>query len=163
MNLRKTVDFAITLTLHPRLFSLSIDEQYDIAKKEFLECLKKRKFDIRYTIIAELTMAFNIHLHGIMCIVGVRSKCCLAYLNDLFRQSKIFGRQRLVKVIDDFDKWMEYLAKDYKKTWNALHCRNPIMFDTDDEISTDIAFEIFQLSDANAPPPGKDLDKKLEE
>lgn len=114
----KSVTYAFTVTLHPKLYTKSIQEQYDST---YLELAKRLKcLPAKVELIAEITpMNKNIHYHGMIQFLA-KSKDHILDFIDLFRQSKIFGYKN-IKQIEDQPGWQEYIFKDILHTVTLLN------------------------------------------
>lgn len=120
-----SVKYAFTITLHPSMYKLPIDEQYDQTYLELITRLKS--LPTKVCLIAEITQYnYNVHYHGTMQFI-VKSKDHQLDFINLFRQSKIFGFKN-IKQVDDEDGWKSYIIKDLDKT-RILLCRPPVIID----------------------------------
>lgn len=137
---KKSVPYAVTLTLNPYFHVFALEQQYDIVDQALKDIMKKSKFEPDLTMICEVTLRMNLHFHGIVTLNGFTLPVnCLRYVNDMFRDVKyknrqIFGSQRCIKPIDNWPVWQTYILKDVDKTRNILYCRHPIMFDCHESV-----------------------------
>lgn len=104
------VDYALTITLHPRLYKMLPDEQLAQSIPE----IKKLLSNYRYSLVYEFTKSFNIHFHAIVSTCRTYSSVSL-HLHNQFRRSKYCGNI-YVRQIEDWDKWVNYLKKDLSST-----------------------------------------------
>jgi len=127
-----SVDYSFTITLQPRLFVKTIEDQYDITFVEV--CRKLNSLISTHTIIAEITPTnYNIHYHGIIKFHRP-SKSHMKDFKDVFRGSKMFGFTQ-IRQIEDFGGWVEYIMKDLYITKDILN-RPPIIVDEYDILNT---------------------------
>lgn len=126
--LSRTMAFAITLTIRPKYFPLSLERQLDISEADILTFLSD--MDSRGFIIAEITKNANIHYHGIidMNLQNRYHQKIDLYIKDYFRYSNKIGFV-CVKPITDEVRWSQYIMKDLNST-NAFLERNPIRFNS---------------------------------
>lgn len=123
---QRTYQVAVTLTLKPKLFTESVDEQYQRAKLE-LNVLKN-VYNLRLTLVVEFTKSYNVHLHGFCDLpmkIGRKNPCHRLY--DIFRDSKVFGFACIKECTED-NIWLEYISKNLTYTTSELS-HSPIMFD----------------------------------
>jgi len=130
--------YAITLTLKPKLYNHTIEEQYDLAKPIIT--------NLHYgqmTVVAELTKSFNVHFHIIL--KRDKSLRCIGpkgrpvsferSLYDRFRNSDIIGYVNIKKCTDK-SGWISYISKDIQTT-KADMARRVVVIDELNE------FEVF--------------------
>lgn len=130
MTAVRYLDFAITLTMKPRLFKNKLEDQYDMLKDEITRLTKFNSC----IFVCELTKSMNVHAHG---LVRARSKR-LVY--DIFRSSNIIGFILVKPKVSE--GWLDYMFKDVKETKETLFCRHPLMINTTaNEIEFDLGFE----------------------
>lgn len=101
---------AITLTLRPKYYSMSLEEQLHLSSNEI-----KALNNVQYHVIAELTPNYNIHYHGVIQIVKPNKYSLLRQLYDITRKMEIIGFC-CIKPLDDYEVWQSYIYKDYDKT-----------------------------------------------
>jgi len=100
--------FAVTLTLRPKWYALSIDHQFQLARDEIDNlCIE------HIHVLAELTKSWNVHFHGIMNAPYER------VIYDIFRKSKIIGFV-CVKELDGSNRWADYCYKDVHKSQSEM-------------------------------------------
>lgn len=122
--------YAVTLTLHPsfRLRKTS-QEQYDKVK----DVVKSFFSPYKASIIMELTKNADVHVHAM-----IESKQCLAKLNytlkNRTRHFKELGFS-MVKLVDDYYGWIDYMVKDLAETSELLR-KEPIIRDSLDILPT---------------------------
>lgn len=117
MAQKVTQRYAFTVTLKPRMFNHTAEQQYDKTQEQLSLLLKAIGYEV--SMCAELTKGMNIHYHG-----TINFKCEPTVLPDKlfidsFRRSNIFGFIN-IKPINDEPKWMEYISKDLEVTRNAI-------------------------------------------
>lgn len=144
---RFTQDYAITITLDPRIREFSTTHQHDIMRYNIENVIKKRIVEavmsyldvkpstlppIYLTLVAELTKSFDVHYHGIISFPLVyKIRDPAIFLRNVFRErykgnpakmeSKDFIGFICLKPIDDWTKWTDYITKDiisYKERLN---------------------------------------------
>lgn len=118
-----SVDYAFTLTLRPKLFSKEPEMQYEDTYQVVI-----KRFEMlatKYTIVAELTKAYNIHYHGIVQFNLSDRKDCQKEFYKAFRNDVLIGFVN-IRQIDNMGKWTEYIRKDVYRTTNVIHRRSII-------------------------------------
>jgi len=89
--------------------------------------LKLSGMTSHYSLVAETTRNYNLHFHSILKFPFIKGKNYLKYINDEFRNDKMFG-YICVKQVDNESGWMDYLRKgltDFKCSVG----RPPILYD----------------------------------
>jgi len=124
-NGKRTIQYAFTLTLNPRLFSKTPEEQFD-ATRSAIDSLTFS--GARVTAIFELTNSFNVHYHGLVDFEYVKDRNYIKLLHDYFRKLPLLGSQRCIKVVDDYQGWVDYMFKELGRT-SADTMRFPIVRD----------------------------------
>jgi len=119
-----SIDYAGTLTLRPKLFVHTPEQQIDLARTEIKVCL--RTLCAQYTCIAELTKSYNIHFHLICKVLMLGQKNTLRKLYDCFRKSTIIGFC-VWKPVTEYKVWTDYMTKDTIKTYSELFCQHPVI------------------------------------
>jgi len=119
-----THDFAITVTLNRHQKRLEPQKQFEVSAHLLSSMLSspanRRTMALRATIVTELTVNSDIHYHVIIkCQYDKSVRSYKIYLENLFRNSKIFGFV-CVKPVEHYDKWVEYIKKDVQKTFDLL-------------------------------------------
>jgi len=107
-------DYAITVTLHPKVRKFTAEQQYDkfahdVVLIELLKLFPKS----RLSLVCELTKSYDIHFHGIISFNMALLKANTnvpRWFRDKFRNQSIIGFV-LCKVIDNKDVWIEYILK----------------------------------------------------
>lgn len=122
-----SVDYSFTITLKPKgLFCLEPEQQYDAAVKHIND--KLLALTMSHTIVCELTLSYNIHFHGICCFnISRKDKNCQKEWFKCWRNDPYVGFTNLRQVTDK-NGWLEYMAKDFDKTYLALN-RRPLIYD----------------------------------
>lgn len=119
---RYSVQYAVTLTLNPKLYKYEISDQYDKTRELVRDC------PFKVTCIAESTSQYNLHYHCVMSVklpVKDARKAIFDWHRKLLKE---FGKQMVVKQIDDYQGWVDYLSKDLRKSSETLG-RPPILRD----------------------------------
>lgn len=132
-----TQDYAITITLDPRIRKFSTNEQHNLMTPYVERILKntcvnaiadhkgKKPEEIPkpiLTLVAEMTQSCDIHYHGVISFpMEYNLRCPIMFVRNQFRKrytghpSKMEPKDYigfiLLKPIDDFDKWTEYFSK----------------------------------------------------
>lgn len=113
-----SVDYALTVTLNPKLFRYDPPLQYRETHQALYQLLNT--ITDKFMMIPELTpQNQNVHYHGIIKIPLEGNKPSNYYIRNLFRQTKLYGHI-CIKQIDDYDKWVEYIFKDLPVTCQLL-------------------------------------------
>lgn len=131
-------EYAITITLQPKLFKQSIEKQYDMLENEIRQ--KIETDNIYLTLVVELTKSYNIHAHGFIKVIN---KNAVRFIYDSFRNNPVIG-YIYVKPVDDHGKWLDYITKNLKMTKDTLNCRIPIICDELDLIGDDALFAVYR-------------------
>lgn len=125
----RTVQYAFTITLSPKVYKHTAEEQYDKTRRLIDEW---EGYGVRITAIAELHTNFNLHYHGVVCYDYDQVKALCKDPRKLFfdhlRKYPFVGRQVKLKDIDDWPGWVEYLTKALVQTDSALG-RFPVVRD----------------------------------
>lgn len=126
----RSVQYFLTLTL-TRHFSQSnmIAEQFDISTTLFNDFQFN---DMKATCVAELTEAGVIHMHALVDFELPKKGNIIRDFQDMLRlksYSKIFGFMKMDPA-NDYNKIVDYLSKDLKKTYDDLkRKRHPVIKD----------------------------------
>jgi len=112
------MNYFVTITLKPRYYTQTPEQQFDILKNELVRELAYNKE--QQTIVFELTKAFNIHCHAILWLRKNRE------LHDVFRANKVIGFIK-VEQPKNYEQCMEYIFKNVSDTYNTLRCRHPVI------------------------------------
>lgn len=124
--------YGLTLTLKPKLYTLTVEQQYDLAKP-----IITNLGDIgKITCVTEFTLNYNVHFH--MMLECDRSKQPIGdkgrpisferYVHDRFRKSDVIGFIRLKRVTDN-QGWKEYIGKNIQATKSDIARRVVVMDD----------------------------------
>lgn len=115
-----TIDYAVTVTLLPKLFKFDPVEQYINTVSILQDKLNQYGEAV---IIPELTPNnYNIHYHCIMKLrynKSMKGKPLEYVIKNIFRGSKYFGHT-VVKKVENHDGWMRYMFKDLPETLRIL-------------------------------------------
>jgi len=133
-----SVDYAVTVSLNPRLYELKAEEQLLLTKTKILAILRHNHN--KCTIVAEMTEARNIHYHCIMKVAATnKSTNIIKYIHDRLRVAPTwFGKQRCIKQVDNYDKWIKYITKDVFRTNEELEeCTTSVINDDYGIVSED--------------------------
>lgn len=133
-----TQDYALTVTLNPRIREKGTAEQH-IYMRSYIECILKDRImqyvadykgikmkDLkrpRLTLVTELTKSYDIHYHGILSFpMSYGLRCPEIFMRNLFRdrykgnpakmEQKDYIGFILLKPVEDWGKWSDYIAKD---------------------------------------------------
>jgi len=132
-----TQDYAITITLDPRIRSKGTAEQHIYMRSSLEAILKDRITSTvahakglkaqevprpRLTLVAELTQSCDIHYHGIISFpmtYGLR--CPYIFMRNIFRDKYLGNPKKMeqkdyigymvLRPIDNWDTWSEYISK----------------------------------------------------
>jgi len=129
-------EYSFTITLRPRFYKKTAEEQYDDIIPHIIKIMDL--LSNKYTLIAELTKCYNIHLHGSIKF-RLTSKNLCKYFHDAFRNDTYVGFVNIRQTMDD-STWHDYISKDFTKTYNALS-RRPILRDHLDKYDQDTRAE----------------------
>lgn len=114
--IKHTQQYAITLTLHPKVRKMNAEEQYEEYAHQCVSELKRLFSNCKLTLICEMTKTFDIHFHGVISfdMATLRSNQNVPKMfRDSFRNHKYIGFV-LLKVIDNQSVWNEYIMKSLK-------------------------------------------------
>lgn len=109
-----SVDYAVTITLKPKMRRLNAEEQFARLAHYFVNHWGVNK-GIKATLIAELHKSYDVHLHGIISI-NLDSldtkylKRPMRYVHDMFRKSDLVGYV-VIKQVEHYNIWCEYIMK----------------------------------------------------
>lgn len=116
-----SVDYALTVTLNPKVFRSVPPMQY----RETYSALEMILHDngYKYVIIPELTPKNqNVHYHIILktyILPEYKKKGLMYHIRNLFRNTKLFGYIDL-KQCDDTQGWIKYMLKELPETIKIL-------------------------------------------
>lgn len=124
--------YALTLTLLPKVRTMTAEEQMSRYRQEIVPILRKFFPNCKLTIVAELTKTYDVHFHGTIQfdmthMRGIVNPC--RYFRDKFRRHKLIGFV-LLKVIDNEDIWKDYISKGLKEFY-ADTGEPPVLVDDD--------------------------------
>lgn len=111
--------YFVTITMNPRWFKQTPEDQYDILKNELtreLKYIKEHK-----TLVFELTKAFNIHAHGMFYLRRRRE------LHDLFRGNKVVGFIK-VEQPNNYELCMNYIFKNVIDFYKDISLKHPVIW-----------------------------------
>lgn len=120
-----SVDYSFTITLRPKCFTHEPEIQYDDTN--FHVRARLASISPHFTIVAEVTKAWNIHYHGIIKFVLKDKVDCAKRFHARFRNDNLVGFVN-IKQITDYNGWCEYIVKDLQKTTESIG-RRPIIRD----------------------------------
>lgn len=120
-------DYAITLTGNKLLHKFDTDRQVDLLHDEFVRLFAPLG---RVTSVVELTQNYDAHCHAIVRLRAPFPRDICIFIKNLFRKAKYIG-YTCVKVVENYDGWIQYLNKDRHKTFKQLG-RNPVLVDNFD-------------------------------
>jgi len=129
-----SVDYALTITLLPKIYKYEPEQQYDLTYDHILRKLKS--LTNYFTLVAEVTKSINLHMHCIIKFPLIKGKLWDKEIKKLFRQDPFVGFT-CMKQVEDFNGWVEYVRKDLDKSLQYLN-RRPIIYDT---------YDVFDLKD----------------
>lgn len=130
-----SVMYSFTITLLPRLYKYSPEDQYDHTYMNVAEVL--RGLSSRVELIAELTPKnMNVHYHGKIQFQESKEDCRKKFI-DAFRGSKLVGFVSITQTEDD-KGWYEYIHKDVVTTKKLIGRPPIILHDFESKIELDI-------------------------
>jgi len=104
--MKKSISYAVTLTLAPRLYKLEGPEQVAYVRSTVCHLLNRK--GLKYTLVACYTKSYNAHFHGICHYEGMSlPKDCLKDLYSIFRKEKDIGFS-CYKPVTDEPEWKRY-------------------------------------------------------
>lgn len=132
-----SVRYSFTITLKPSLYNVPASVQYDKTYDELYKHLCQN-FNVKLTLVAELTRNYNIHFHGtiVFIMINVHKYNVMKRFVDSFRKSKIFGFVN-IKQIEDEPGWIDYISKGFHDFTRDTN-RRPILQDDFDYWKPDI-------------------------
>lgn len=110
--------FAVTLTLLPKIYKLTPQRQYLKGLRQILG-LFKRHGVICNTLVPELTKNYNVHFHGAVYLPLLGKQGPKEKWYNIFRQDDVVGFT-LIKEVEDYGKWEEYMYKNLEETRTVL-------------------------------------------
>lgn len=105
--------YEFTITLRPRLYSMTPQEQYDYC----YPILRTILGDYKCSCIAELSQENNVHFHAKIDLKDFRARDIL--LNKFRKHHTIFGKKTCTQLINE-PQYDEYMRKDMKKTGEII-------------------------------------------
>jgi len=122
--MKYTQDYALTVTLKPVHHKLKIEQQFELSSEEIMILLDR--VGAKYTMVCELTKAFNCHWHLILKMPYHKENCIVERsIRDLFRKCKYIGFIYL-KPVTEYHNWILYMIKSVTETYKILICKHPI-------------------------------------
>jgi len=115
------MNYALTITLKPCMYSRNCQEQYRIVTPH----LEKILDGFKCSMIAELTKENNIHYHGMAFFKDHFERD--RYINRFRVNSRMFGKKDQDAVANE-PEWVTYINKDLGVTWELLG-KSPIVRD----------------------------------
>lgn len=113
-----SVDYALTITLRPVIYSKPYEQQYEETYQNILNLFH----DCKLTLVTELTQSYNIHYHGIVSVPLTHGRDSRKYIFDQVRKYSKLGSTK-VDQITDFAGWSEYILKDV-----STHIDNDVIY-----------------------------------
>lgn len=124
-----TTRYAITITLRPKCYGVTIHDQYYLAKEAM------SAFPGKLSLVTEITKSYNIHFHGYVELNKLPVKGSQkAAIYDYFRKSKVIGFIRVEELFDE-TKWLTYCIKDKENTQKELYFAPVIIRDDDNHFN----------------------------
>lgn len=127
----ETVQYFVTVTLRPSVYSLIPQDQLIKANQEIRQIFDKLRVTERI-VSFELTQNCNIHYHGIIRF-KLQSGCTdyrMKWFNAL-RGNKVIGFTKIEQV-ENYQSCFDYITKSIHQTSNSLS-QYPLIFDTRSE------------------------------
>lgn len=117
--------YEITLTLRPKMYSMSAKDQYKYLESVLRDIFKPSiKEEYKVSLIAELTAEDNVHYHGIVELKNFKER---ARLIDSFRKyHSTIGKKSITQLVH-YPLWVEYINKAISNTRQLI--KDPIVFD----------------------------------
>lgn len=109
-------DYFFTVTLQPKMYKFTADEQYDKTVNELLIIL--RILSEKFTVVTELTKSANVHWHGIIQMGDKKTP----FVN-MFRGDSQFGFIN-ISPIKSMEQVYNYIRKDLENTSKELNRRS---------------------------------------
>lgn len=130
-SVRYTQQYAVTITMHPKVRKYTAEEQYErFAHTVVIESLQKLFPSSKITLVCELTKSHDLHFHGIISfnLALLRANQNVPrWFRDKFRNHATVGFV-LLKVIDNQEIWLDYILKTVTAFKEDLKL-NPILID----------------------------------
>lgn len=115
--------YEFTLTLRPRLYKYTAQEQFDYVYNTLRSILDKYKC----SMIAELTGENNIHMHAKIELKDFKERNNL--INKLRSYHMTFGKKTITQLINE-PKYDAYMLKDIAITMQVI--KQPVVMDAFD-------------------------------
>lgn len=124
MYMKYSKDFAVTITLKPKLYGYEPMDQY----KRSIEYVKAAfpEPEFRTTLVWELTpQAKNIHYHGFISVrlkessQGKPIDLVLKLQNRLRPYNHVLGLSTF-KEVTDYEIWKDYISKDIRQNYDTF-------------------------------------------
>lgn len=139
----ESVQYAITLTCGYRLLKKPSFDQLSALEWIFENNYHNHPFDskTKLTLVAELTKNQDVHLHGFVSVDRNRIPKSyrfnyIRYFKDKLKNNPDIGFS-VIKTVDNYPKWKEYISKDIKTTFLTMG-RTPIIRDDFGMFHTDV-------------------------
>lgn len=125
-----TQEYAFTVTLSKKLHHVINTDQLDVTRDSLKRMIENMTSKEDYCLIAELTQAHDIHYHGIIRFKLKRYRCPINAFYNEFKKNPKFGFVN-IKPIHDYNKWKEYISKDFT-SFKYKMGRTPIIHNGND-------------------------------
>lgn len=112
--------YEVTLTLRPRMYSFTPQQQFDKVE----HFLKQLCIKYKMSMIAELTQENNVHFHGIVDLKDFIHRG--EFINEFRCMSTTFGRKTVNQVMYE-ESYLNYICKDVSITKHFV--LNPVVLD----------------------------------
>lgn len=119
--------YAITLTLNPKLFKLPPLLQRNALQGVLNELVGDEKLDL--SVCCEFTQNGNIHAHGFVRVPLLNNKNPIYQINYAFKKHNDIMGYITVKPIDKYHGWLHYCLKDYEESKIELDGESPVCID----------------------------------
>lgn len=106
--------YEVTLTLRPRLYKLSPEEQHLLVSG----ILDQLLVPYECSMICELTKENNVHYHGLVELRDLVHRN--RFLNHFRKFNTIFGKKTCEQVMY-YQSYVDYMKKDIKNTEQIIH------------------------------------------
>lgn len=123
-ELKMSSQFALTITLHPRMYAQSVLHQRSYIQGILNQLICDQQADI--SAIVELTQSGNIHVHAFIRVPLQGKKGVNVLINNLFRKHSDVGCI-CIKPISTYHGWLHYCLKDYHQTKVELDSEDPVI------------------------------------
>lgn len=107
-------EYAITITLAPKLRRLNTEDQEEIFRESIIETLNQSS--AKASLVFELTQNMDIHAHGFIKVPIHPTRPAKQIICNMFRRKTATGFI-CVKVVEDYQTWYSYCIKDMKETY----------------------------------------------